>query len=111
MRAFASALHGFLDTIRQGHADTPIILISPVFCPFSENVPGPTSASIKEVEGRERLVFEAIQGHEEVRRNSLTLSQDAHNRWDQPGRRFHGRLLLVYIAVTDFVHVTVSKLI
>jgi len=74
-RAFASALHGFLDTIREGHADTPIILISPIFCPFSENAPGPTSASIKEVEGQKRLVFEAIQGHEEVRQNSLSLTQ------------------------------------
>jgi len=74
-RTFASNLHGFLDTIREGHADTPIILISPIFCPFSENTPGPTIASIKEREGGKRLVFGAIEGHEAVRQNALSLTQ------------------------------------
>ena len=74
-RTFASNLHGFLDTIREGHADTPIILISPIFCPFSENTPGPTIASIKEREGKKRLVFGAIEGHEAVRQNALSLTQ------------------------------------
>jgi hypothetical protein len=74
-RTFASCLHGFLDTIRSGHALTPIILISPIYCPFSENAPGPTTASIKNVDGKSRLVFGAIPGHEEVRLNSLNIVQ------------------------------------
>lgn len=40
-RTFAPALHGFLDTIREGHPGTPVVLISPIFCPEHEDAPGP----------------------------------------------------------------------
>ncbi|MFE5138495.1 SGNH/GDSL hydrolase family protein [Streptomyces fagopyri] len=33
-RTFVPAMHGFLDTIREGHPDTPVVLISPT--PFAE---------------------------------------------------------------------------
>lgn len=42
-RAFGPALHGFLDTLREGHAETPIVLITPIPCPAVETLPGPTS--------------------------------------------------------------------
>jgi hypothetical protein len=32
-RAFVPAVHGLLDTIRDGHPDTPIVVISPIICP------------------------------------------------------------------------------
>ena len=41
LRTFGPAVHGFLDTIREGHPDTPLLLISPVSCPALELVPGP----------------------------------------------------------------------
>ena len=41
-RAFSSAVHGFLDTVRDGHPDTPILVISPIICPAAESGPGPT---------------------------------------------------------------------
>lgn len=41
-RTFGSALHGFLDTVREGHPTTPIVLISPIICPVAEHRPGPT---------------------------------------------------------------------
>ncbi|AZM93627.1 GDSL-type esterase/lipase family protein [Streptomyces sp. W1SF4] len=41
LRAFAPAVHGFLDTIREGHPTTPLLLLSPVLCPTHENTPGP----------------------------------------------------------------------
>ncbi len=41
-RAFASAVHGFLDTVREGHPNTPILVISPIICPAAESAPGPT---------------------------------------------------------------------
>lgn len=41
-RAFASAVHGFLDTVREGHPNTPILVISPIICPVAETAPGPT---------------------------------------------------------------------
>ncbi|WP_246235581.1 GDSL-type esterase/lipase family protein [Streptomyces boluensis] len=42
LRTFGPAVHGFLDTVRDGHPDTPLLLISPVSCPALEQVPGPT---------------------------------------------------------------------
>lgn len=41
-RAFVPAVHGFLDTVRDGHPDTPIVVISPIHCPSVETQPGPT---------------------------------------------------------------------
>jgi lysophospholipase L1-like esterase len=43
-RAFVSAFHGFLDTVREGHPDTPILVITPILCPVAEHRPGPTLA-------------------------------------------------------------------
>jgi lysophospholipase L1-like esterase len=42
LRAFGPAVHGFLDTIRDGHPDTPLLVVSPILSPIIENVPGPT---------------------------------------------------------------------
>lgn len=41
-RTFAPSLHGFLDTVRDGHAETPICVISPIYCASAETKPGPT---------------------------------------------------------------------
>jgi hypothetical protein len=41
-RAFIPALHGFLDLVREGHPEVPICLISAIWCPLHETVPGPT---------------------------------------------------------------------
>ncbi|MEU1631103.1 GDSL-type esterase/lipase family protein [Streptomyces sp. NPDC020096] len=41
LRTFGPAVHGFLDTIRDGHPNTPLLLISPVSCPAVEEIPGP----------------------------------------------------------------------
>ncbi|MGW1375757.1 GDSL-type esterase/lipase family protein [Streptomyces sp. NPDC002446] len=43
LRTFGPAVHGFLDTIRDGHPDTPLLLMSPVSCPTLEETPGPTT--------------------------------------------------------------------
>ncbi len=40
-RAFAPAVHGFLDTVRDGHPTTPLLVVSPVLCPVHEDTPGP----------------------------------------------------------------------
>ncbi|MEY9490784.1 hypothetical protein RKD26_006578 [Streptomyces calvus] len=42
LRAFTPAVHGFLDTIRDGHPTTPLLVVSPVLCPMHEDTPGPT---------------------------------------------------------------------
>ena len=41
-RTFVPALHGFLDTIRDRLPTTPILVVTPIFCPVAEDHPGPT---------------------------------------------------------------------
>ncbi|MEU7169561.1 GDSL-type esterase/lipase family protein [Streptomyces morookaense] len=41
LRAFTPAVHGFLDTVREGHPTTPLLVVSPVLCPVQEDTPGP----------------------------------------------------------------------
>jgi len=65
-RAFAPAIHGFLDTLRDHEPDTPILLISPIFCPSAEDSPGPT---FPDEAGR----FVTLPGNEELRAGCLTL--------------------------------------
>ena len=55
-RTFVPALHGFLDTVREGHPGTPLLLVSPVFCPLVEDHPGPTVAEPSAV----RTAFRAV---------------------------------------------------
>lgn len=43
LRAFGPAVHGFLDTIRDGHPATPLLVVSPILCPIHEDTPGPTA--------------------------------------------------------------------
>jgi len=65
-RVYTSALHGFLDTLREGKPDTPVVLISPIYCPSAERIPGPT---VPDRDGR----FVTIPGHEEIRDGCMTL--------------------------------------
>ncbi|MFE4454836.1 SGNH/GDSL hydrolase family protein [Streptomyces sp. NPDC056796] len=43
LRAFAPAVHGFLDTIREGHPTAPLLVVSPLLCPIHEHTPGPSA--------------------------------------------------------------------
>ncbi|MFI1800177.1 GDSL-type esterase/lipase family protein [Streptomyces sp. NPDC020379] len=43
LRTFGPAVHGFLDTIRDGHPEVPLLLVSPVSCPALDTAPGPTT--------------------------------------------------------------------
>ncbi|MEY9926729.1 hypothetical protein ABH926_001351 [Catenulispora sp. GP43] len=42
LRTLGPTIHGFLDTVREGHPDTPLLIISPIACPALERTPGPT---------------------------------------------------------------------
>ncbi|MDJ0394160.1 SGNH/GDSL hydrolase family protein [Rhodococcus sp. G-MC3] len=46
LRAFGPAVHGFLDTVRDGHPETPLLVISPLYCPIHEDTPGPGAFDI-----------------------------------------------------------------
>ncbi|MEU6428748.1 GDSL-type esterase/lipase family protein [Microbispora sp. NPDC046973] len=41
LRAFTPAVHGFLETIREGHPATPLLVVSSILCPVQEDTPGP----------------------------------------------------------------------
>lgn len=72
LRAFVPAVHGFLDTVRDGHPGTPVVLVSPIFCGIHEQVPGPGAfdpASLR----TEQVRFVATGRPEEVARGALTL--------------------------------------
>jgi hypothetical protein len=73
LRAFGSAVHGFLDTIREGHPDTPLLVMSPVFCPIHETLPGPSVYDMDALAAG-RLLFKAGGSADEVRQGKLTLS-------------------------------------
>ncbi len=73
LRAFVPAVHGFLDTIREGRPDTPILLISPIHCGIHEDVPGPSMMDPSGLaEGR--LSFTAAGDPAEVATGKLTLT-------------------------------------
>lgn len=42
LRTLVPTIHGFLDTIREGHPHTPLLIVSPIACPALEHTPGPT---------------------------------------------------------------------
>ena len=67
-RVFVPAVHGFLDTLREGQRDTPVVLISPIFCPSAETTPGPT---LPGADGR----FRTEPGHARLRQGCLTLER------------------------------------
>lgn len=72
LRAFAPAVHGFLDTIRDGHPDTPLLVISPLYCPIHEDTPGPCLFDVNALsEGR--LLFRAAGKRSDIRQGKLTL--------------------------------------
>lgn len=41
-RTFTPAVHGLLDQIRDGHPETPVLVVTPIYCPLVEDHPGPT---------------------------------------------------------------------
>ncbi|MFG3094167.1 GDSL-type esterase/lipase family protein [Streptomyces sp. NPDC048202] len=73
LRAFGPAVHGFLDTVREGHPGTPLLVVSPVLCPMHEDTPGPTMPDLSALsEGR--LAFRAAGDPAETARGKLTLT-------------------------------------
>jgi hypothetical protein len=72
LRAFIPAVHGFLDTIREGHPDTPLLVVSPLHCPIHEDTPGPSLPDLGDL-GSGRLRFRAAGDPAERAAGKLTL--------------------------------------
>ncbi|MEU9236794.1 GDSL-type esterase/lipase family protein [Streptomyces subrutilus] len=69
LRAFGPAVHGFLDTVREGHPTTPLLVVSPVLCPIHEDTPGPTAPDVEDGE----LRFKALGDPADRATGRLTL--------------------------------------
>lgn len=67
-RVFAPALHGFLDTVREGKPDVPLVVVSPIYCPAAETRPGPTVPN-------ETGKFVTVPGFEPYRVGCLSLTR------------------------------------
>ena len=72
LRAFAPAVHGFLDTIRDGHPATPLLVVSATHCAIHEATPGPSAPDLSAM-SRGELRFVATGDAAEVARGRLTL--------------------------------------
>ncbi|MFE4214158.1 GDSL-type esterase/lipase family protein [Streptomyces sp. NPDC056844] len=73
LRAFTPAVHGFLDTIREGHPTTPLLVVSPLLCPIHEDTPGPSAPDFSAMnEGK--LSFRAAGDPAGIAAGQLTLS-------------------------------------
>jgi hypothetical protein len=73
LRAFTPAVHGFLDTIREGHPTAPLLVVSPILCPIHEDTPGPGAFDFSALsEGK--LRFQATGDPADRAAGKLTLN-------------------------------------
>ncbi|MEU9118041.1 GDSL-type esterase/lipase family protein [Streptomyces sp. NPDC048483] len=72
LRAFTPAVHGFLDTVRDGHPTTPLLVVSPLLCPLHEDTPGPCAPDFSNLSAG-KLQFTAMGDPSETASGKLTL--------------------------------------
>ncbi|GAA3968909.1 SGNH/GDSL hydrolase family protein [Streptomyces marokkonensis] len=73
LRAFGPAVHGFLDTVREGHPTTPLLVVAPILCPTHEDTPGPLAPDFSGL-GEGRLRFVATGDPADRASGKLTLN-------------------------------------
>ncbi len=73
LRAFGPAVHGFLDTIREGHPTTPLLVVSPIYCPIHEDTPGPGAFDLDALAAG-KVAFRATGNPAERQAGKLTLT-------------------------------------
>ncbi|GAA1693818.1 GDSL-type esterase/lipase family protein [Streptomyces yatensis] len=72
LRAFTPAVHGFLDTIREGHPTTPLLVVSAILCPIHEDTPGPAAFDMSALSAG-KLRFQATGDPADRAAGKLTL--------------------------------------
>ncbi|GAA2910455.1 SGNH/GDSL hydrolase family protein [Streptomyces thioluteus] len=72
-RAFGPAVHGFLDTVREGHPTAPLLVVSPIHCPVHEDTPGPSAPDFEAMKAG-KLRFIAKGDPSETASGKLTLN-------------------------------------
>ena len=115
LRAFVPAVHGFLDTIRDGHPTTPLVLVSPIFCGIHEDTPGPGAVD-PDTLGTDHVRFVATGRSEDQRQGKLTLrvirdalasvveTRDDPNLHYLDGTRLYGEADAVEHPLPDALH-------
>ncbi|WP_031082198.1 GDSL-type esterase/lipase family protein [Streptomyces sp. NRRL WC-3549] len=117
LRAFGPAVHGFLDTIREGHPTAPLLVVSPLLCPIHEDTPGPSGPDFSDItEGR--LRFRAMGDPAERAAGKLTLTVirdelaalvrrravDDPNLYHLDGRELYGEADYAELPLPDELH-------
>jgi hypothetical protein len=117
LRAFAPAVHGFLDTIRDGHPSTPLLVVSPILCPIHEDTPGPGSFDLEALRAGQ-VMFRATGDPAERAAGKLTLgvirdelsgivaqraAQDPHLHY-LDGRELYGAADFAELPLPDRLH-------
>lgn len=115
LRALGPAVHGFLDTLRQGHPHTPLLVVSALYCPMHEHTPGPGAMDMDALkEGR--VAFRATGDPNDPTRLTLTnirreLERVVAQRADQDqnlhyldGRELYGEADFAELPLPDGLH-------
>ncbi|MDW6061142.1 SGNH/GDSL hydrolase family protein [Streptomyces sp. FXJ1.4098] len=117
LRAFTPAVHGFLDTIREGHPTAPLLVVSPILCPIHEDTPGPSLPDFTDLSAG-RLRFRATGDPAERASGKLTLgvirdelagvvaqrSAEDPNLYYLDGRDLYGRADAAELPLPDELH-------
>ena len=117
LRAFTPAVHGFLDTIREGHPTTPLLVVSSILCPIHEETPGPSALDGTALSAGQ-LRFRATGDPADRSNGKLTLvvirdelarivqqrTADDLNLHYLDGRELYGEADLAELPLTDQLH-------
>ncbi|MET7326196.1 GDSL-type esterase/lipase family protein [Streptomyces sp. NPDC005549] len=117
LRAFGPAVHGFLDTVREGHPTAPLLVVSPILCPVQEDTPGPLAPDFSGIaEGRLRFVAtgdpaDRASGkltlnviRDELSRIVAERAADDENLYYLDGRELYGEADAADLPLPDNIH-------
>ncbi|WGW13585.1 SGNH/GDSL hydrolase family protein [Saxibacter everestensis] len=112
LRAFGPAVHGFLDTIREGHPTVPLLVVSSVLCPIHERTPGPAFPDFSSGKVQFRATGDASDPTQltlSVIREQLAAivaqrSDDDPNLYYLDGRELYGEQDFAELPLPDQLH-------
>ena len=115
LRAFTPAVHGFLDTIRERHPTTPLLVVSPLLCPIHEHTPGPAAPDLSGLSAgvlrflatgdptdRTRLTLNVIR--DELSRITTERAAEDPNLFYLDGRDLYGAADFAELPLPDELH-------
>lgn len=111
-RAFGPAVHGFLDTLREGHPTAPLLVVSPVLCPLHEETPGPLAPDFSSGQLRFRALGDASDPtrltltviREELARLTRERAAEDPHLYYLDGRSLYGEKDFAEVPLPDGLH-------